>query len=346
MYKVGVLGYFAGGNLAAGGQSTKTITLDSELRKIYGNKKVISVDTTRWKDHVGLFMLKCIMLTFKCQNIIILPAENGIKKFAPLFVFFRFLTKAKIHYMVIGGWLPKALENNKFLLWLLHYFDGIYVETHTMLKHLNQLGLSNVYVIPNFKKLSIVSKNKTDYKHNKPYKLCTFSRVVKKKGIEDAISAIVAINKKFTSPICQLDIYGPIDSNYRVQFREIMTKVPNYIKYKGEVPFDKSVEILQDYYCLLFPTRYYTEGLPGTIIDAYSAGVPVIASEWQNAREFIEDENTGLIFTFKNTLDLENCICKMIRDQEGYKAMRNNCIEKAQNFMPENALLPFLRRLK
>ncbi|MFR3494185.1 MAG: glycosyltransferase [Blautia sp.] len=56
---------------------------------------------------------------------------------------------------------------------------------------------------------------------------------------------------------------------------------PQYIRYKGMVPFNQSTEVLKNYDALLFPTYYEGEGFAGTIIDAFAAGLPVIASDWK-----------------------------------------------------------------
>ena len=52
----------------------------------------------------------------------------------------------------------------------------------------------------------------------KPYRLCTFSRVIKEKVIEDIVQVIEEINSKNEKNIYSLDIYGPIDSHYEDQF--------------------------------------------------------------------------------------------------------------------------------
>lgn len=39
----------------------------------------------------------------------------------------------------------------------------------------------------------------------------------------------------------------------------------------------------------------YTEGIPGTLIDAYCAGVPVVSALWLNYVGVFEDEVTGYI---------------------------------------------------
>ena len=50
----------------------------------------------------------------KCEHVVILPAQNGVKVFIPLFVFLKNFRK-KLHYIVIGGWLPNFIEKKKFL---------------------------------------------------------------------------------------------------------------------------------------------------------------------------------------------------------------------------------------
>lgn len=76
----------------------------------------------------------------------------------------------------------------------------------------------------------------------------------------------------------------------------LQKKFPPYIRYGGSVPFDKSVNVLKDYFALLFPTYYEGEGFAGTLIDAYSAGAPVIviAFDWKYNSELV-NENVGYV---------------------------------------------------
>lgn len=61
------------------------------------------------------------------------------------------------------------------------------------------------------------------------------------------------------------------------------------------VPFNQSTEVLKNYDALLFPTYYEGEGFAGTIIDAFAAGLPVIASDWKYNSEIIKQGITGVI---------------------------------------------------
>lgn len=118
-------------------------------------------------------------------------------------------------------------------------------------------------------------------------KLCTFSRVLKEKGIEDAIEAVTYINEQNKREIFSLDIYGQIDDAYKGDFMMMQRNFPEYINYGGIIRFDRSTEVLRNYYALIFPTYYEGEGFAGTLIDAMAAGVPVIASDWKYNTEIV-----------------------------------------------------------
>ena len=98
---------------------------------------------------------------------------------------------------------------------------------------------------------------------------------MREKGIEDAVNAVVSVNTDLGVQAFSLDIYGQVDGAQIEWFESLQKKFPSYIRYGGLVPYDKSVDVLKDYFALLFPTYYEGEGFAGTLIDAYSAGVPV-----------------------------------------------------------------------
>lgn len=294
--KIGILGHFGEGTNLLNGQTVKTKIITEELQKQLGQDQVLKIDTHGgWKT-----LLKAPFQVFyalkNSTNILIFPAHNGLRVYAPLLSFVkRFFKKRKIHYVVIGGWLPQFLIQRKHLSKILKKFDGIYVETNTMKSSLEVQGFKNVYVMPNCKKLTVLSENELVYPSGVPYKLCTFSRVMREKGIEDAVNAVVAVNTDLGFQAFSLDIYGQVDGAQIEWFESLQKKFPSYIRYGGLVPFAKSVDVLKDYFALLFPTYYEGEGFAGTLIDAYSAGVPVVASDWKYNAELV-NENVGFVY--------------------------------------------------
>ena len=203
-----------------------------------------------------------------------------------------------------------------------------------MKRALEEQGFENVFVMPNCKKLTVISENDLVYPEGAPYKLCTFSRVMREKGIEDAIGAVKVINEKYGKTVYSLDIYGQVDAGQQEWFDKISKEFPPYVKYLGQVEYDQSVEVLKKYFALLFPTRYRTEGVPGTIIDAYAAGLPVIASKWENFDNII-DESTGIGYDFESIEALISILDEVQRNPECITDRKKCCLEKYYLFSPD-----------
>ncbi len=335
MKRVCVIGHFGFGYDLLNGQTIKTKIVADEIEKNVGKGEIVRIDT-----HGGIFALIKLPLVLLYsvvffRNVLFLPAHNGLRIIAPLLVVFNSVFKRKLHYVVVGGWLPDFLGNKKFLLNILKKVDCIYVETISMKSKLDSSGFNNVLVMPNFKNVKILEEKELTAMHGNDFKLCTFSRVMKEKGVEDAIDAVKCINEKYGETICSLDIYGQVD-NGQVEWFENLKKIfPEYIRYNGCVAFDQSVEILAKYDMLLFPTYYEGEGFAGTLIDAFAAGIPVIASDWHYNAEIVDENINGFIVPAKNVDALKKKIDWCIENQNTIYEMKMNCLAKAKSLSPE-----------
>ena len=347
MKKVCIIGHFAFGKTFLDGQTVKTKILTEELQKKLGREQVLIIDT-----HGGLKTLAKapfqILFSLKnSRNVIILPAHNGLRVYAPLLSWLRrFFKNRKLHYVVIGGWLPQFLTKRKGLAKALKKFDGIYVETDTIKSALEARGFENVFVMPNCKKLTVLSESELVYPQGVPYKLCTFSRVMREKGIETAINVIKKVNDQLGYLAYSLDIYGQVDTTQTEWFENLKKHFPEGVQYCGYVDADKSVEILQSYFALLFPTHFYTEGIPGTIIDAYAAGIPVISAKWVSYSDVVEDGVTGIGYDFDDVEQFAQLLLNIAENPNTLLEMKYACIGKAENFIPANAIRVLLNAIQ
>ena len=338
MNDVCIIGHFAEGKECLDGQTVKTKTVYNELTKENLNLNIAKIDTFEWRKHpVKLLLVTCHQY-FKSKNIIIMLSRNGMKFFSPILYFLQKIRKKRIHHVVIGGNLPELLEHNRSWKKYIKAFYCNYVETKKMMQSLHEMNIDNTAVMFNFKRLQILSEDKLIFSHQLPYKVCTFSRVMKEKGIEDAVSAIKSINDKYGKVVYTLDIYGKIDEKYCSEFQELVHTFPEFIQYKGCISFDQSIEVLKDYYLLLFPTRFQTEGIPGTIIDSFAAGVPVVAAEWQYCREMIHDGKNGFVYPLYDTSRLENILLNIVQYPDKINEMKKICLISAKDYMPEKAM--------
>lgn len=338
MVKIGICGHYGGNQNFLDGQTVKTKIITKELQKEFGSEQVKCLDTFGGSKRLFSIIKGLCSLLASCKNVIILPAHNSLRLFAPILATLNCFYHRKLHYVVIGGWLPEFVKKRSWLKKALMKFDYIYVETNIMKDKLTQMGFNNIVILPNFKELDILQPEELIYAAGEPYKLCTFSRVMKEKGIEDAVDAVIAVNKHFGRVVYSLDIYGQVDVNQVKWFEDLKARFPEYIKYKGTVDFDKTTSVLKNYFMLLFPTRFYTEGIPGTIIDAYAAGVPVLASKWENYQDLV-DAQVGYGYDFNSKKGLEKMLLKIkVKNIEDVGVMKRSCIVKAKDYIPKNII--------
>lgn len=345
MKRVCIIGHFGFGHDLLNGQTIKTKIVADEMEKNVGKDDIVRIDT-----HGGIFAL--IKLPFVLlysvvffRNILFLPAHNGLRIIAPLLVVLNSVFRRKLHYVVVGGWLPDFLGNKRFLSKILKKVDCIYVETKSMKSNLISVGFNNVFVMSNFKNVRILEEKELTAMHDNVFKLCTFSRVMKEKGIEDAVEAVKCVNEKRGKTICSLDIYGQIDNGQVEWFENLKNAFPEFIRYNGCIAFDQSVETLTKYAMLLFPTYYEGEGFAGTLIDAFAAGIPVIASDWHYNAEIVDENINGFIVPIKNVDVLKKKIDWCIQNQDAIYEMKKNCLAKAESLSPKQAVKRLVQML-
>ncbi|MGI6581376.1 MAG: glycosyltransferase [Erysipelotrichaceae bacterium] len=336
MKKICICGNFADFKESYDGQTIKTKNLYNELKNKFGKENINVIDTCGWIRKPFKLFLNCLKQTRDVDNLIIIPAHKGVRVFVPIFNALRAIRKYKLHYVVVGGWLPSLIEKNNFMIEELKKLEYIYVENNNTIESLNKLGINNTLQMNNFKNLKKSSYKKEIDKE--VFKCCIFSRIEEQKGIMDAIKVVDSINKKNENKqTIKLDIYGQIANDFEKKFFAILFNSKN-ICYKGLVKQDEIVKTLEKYDLLLFPTKYYTEGIPGTIIDAYFSGLPVLVSRWENHNDILYENETGISYEFDCIEDFEIKLEYLVNNQEMLEKMRENCLKQADKFTAEISL--------
>lgn len=330
---ISIIGHFGGNENFLDGQTVKTKTLYEELKQ-NTNWKIIKVDTYyKNKNPIKLICdtIKCIL---KTKQIIILLSGNGMKFYFPLLSFLANKFHYKIYHDVIGGNLDQYVIRFPKYKKYLNSFAVNWVETNSLKEKLNKCEINNCDVIPNFKNLKIEKSKKYITDEKTTFNFCTFSRVMEDKGITEAAEAINCLNKKYQKKFSlYLDIYGPVEKEYKNQLNKLIKN--ENISYKGIVPYDETTQILKNYDVLLFPTKWKGEGFPGTIIDAFSAGLPVIASDWNSNSEIVKNKKNGLIFPTKDNPTLMSAVETLILNVDLIKKMEKNCLKDAKKYQPD-----------
>lgn len=345
MTKVSVIGLFCTGREVSDGQSIKTRIITEELEKALGAQHVRRIDTYGWKKHPVKLFTDSVRAVLQSENVVFMTDAGGIKIFPWLLRGANLFCRHKLHYVVVGAWLVSYLEKQPLIAAFLRRFDTIFVETTVLKEGLERLGFRNVRLMPNCKPLEILPREQLTAAQTEPYRFCTFSRVMREKGIEDAIDAVRAVNQRFGRTVCTLDIYGHVDDSQKDWFDGLRADFSEEIHYRGIIPYAESVDTIKDCHALLFPTRFYTEGIPGTIIDAYAAGVPVISARWESFSDVVDEGITGWGYAFNEPDALTKLVYEAVTAPDTLCHMKENCLKKANDYLPEQVMDILLREL-
>lgn len=318
------------------GETVKCRLLREYLKEI-DKIKVISVDTDNWKKHIIRLVYLIIKNIFSADEIIVSSADNGANI---LLNFLRKINyKKNIYYFVIGGSLARNIKQKKWNVNTYSRLKHIYVEANILKNDLNELGISNVTVLNNFRR---VEKFNNNYKASDTIRFVYYGRVIKEKGIEEAIKLIDKLNNENIK--CTLDIYGQCKEEYLKYLKNMFNK---NIKYNGEIKPNNKIEyeILSEYDIFIFPTEYPGECLPGALIDCYISGLAIIASNWKYANEYIENGKNGVIFEYKNYEDMYLKTKEMITLNNITK-YKERSKELSNNYILDKLLIDFKKEIQ
>jgi glycosyltransferase involved in cell wall biosynthesis len=92
---------------------------------------------------------------------------------------------------------------------------------------------------------------------------------------------------------------------------------------------EDSYRKLSTYHLLLFPTHWVGEGFPGVVLDAYLAGLPVIATDWNMNSEVVIPGETGWLIPSGNPQALADAIQTAVSSCLKLTKFSKNSREKA-----------------
>lgn len=335
-----VLGHLGLGTERLDGQIVKTRSIYDLLVKQGLN--VSYFDTQDFSAN-RLSFFRMLRLISKVDVVLYVPAQSNLKWIFPLIFLFSKLRRTEVLYFVVGGWLVEFLQNKPLHRSMLKRIKCIFPETKTMCDGLiNSYNINNVKTFPNFRNTTYTPLIR-ESSDKDTLKLVFMARVNKFKGYDVIFSFVdYAISSNLN---VQVDFYGPIAFD---DVEDFNTKVNRYsiVAYKGPLRPEEISETLSNYDLLLLPTRYYTEGFPGSIMDAYIAGLPVIVTNWMHSHEFVVDGETGYIVPFDDPQSAFNeKIHLLYNDRVLLNNLKAKSIDFSKRFMAQSALdiiIPYL----
>ena len=342
---IGIIGRVAEGSNLCDGQTVKTRVLADELIRRYPDSQLLIADTYEYKKHIIGLIFKVIRCIKKGDVIFILLSRNGRRVIFPIVDAINRIYHKPIFHDVIGGAFEYDLVESRALQRICSRFDINWIESRGAVERILAAGFQNAAYLPNFKRLSPIARPEEYADSDSVYRFCTFSRVMREKGIGTAAQAVLDINRSSGSRKAALDVYGPIENGFEEELRQYVESSDGAISYKGVADFSSSVDVLKKYYMLLFPTTFDGEGFPGTLIDAFSAGLPVIATDWHYNGEIIDQDRTGFLYDPKEPYRLRELIEYCMSEPERINEMRKNCLAEVRQYDADTVMDTISQRI-
>jgi len=155
-------------------------------------------------------------------------------------------------------------------------------------------------------------------------------RLSPEKGLNVLLSACEKLGPGFPVKIIGS---GPMEDQVRDMARRIKG-----VEFLGRVPSEQLRESFRNARALILPSIWY-EGSPAVIGEAFSAGVPVIASDLGGMSTLIDDGRTGLHFRPGDADDLAMKVRWAFSHHEEIERMRHSARREYETkYAPENSI--------
>lgn len=336
--KILVFGYFGFRTNQLDGQTVKTREIYNLIKQSpdYAVDYADSLDFRYEFSEIWKFLFKLM----ECNTLVILPGLNNLRYIFPLTFILSYIFNYRIVHVGIGGWHSKFLKQRPIVRYMLRHIEINLLEAEKGIKELKKyFGMANTALIPNFRTDRTDIREIKEKRNSNTLNLVFLARINIKKGLDTIADLLSIIDRNGLANRISITFYGPFDSNEDKEFlyTEIINEYRNS-SYGGKLEPRDIVGVLANKDVFLFPTHYYTEGFPGSVLDSYRAGVPVIATNWEHATQFVKDGVSGFIVDFDDPVDeIFSHIRELVFNADLLSELKKGAIAESLKYTPEEA---------
>jgi L-malate glycosyltransferase len=165
-------------------------------------------------------------------------------------------------------------------------------------------------------------------KDNKNVYILYAGRLSSEKGLIDLVKSAVYVCEKYPDIKFVIAGKGPLDS----RLRKLVTNLhlEHNFSFKGNVNHDILLKFYQNATLYVLPS--YREGLPTTLLEAMSCGLPVVATAIAGISDVIVDHNMGILIPPNNPEELANAILSLLGDEKLREEIGSNARKHVQKY--------------
>ncbi len=210
------------------------------------------------------------------------------------------------------GALARGLANRTYMRCSL-----VYVETQQLYREFS--AFANFRWFPNTRNIQCLKPRPRVGIH----KLIFLARLDMDKGLGEVLDACQHLPKN-----CHLNVFGPSMSN--TDFSRFEDHL--HASYRGVLEPKDVPRVLAEHDLLLLPSYCGREGYPGSILEAFQCGVPVIATRWGGIPELVEHEKNGLLVEPRSAGEIKSAIDRLLENPDLYGQLRRGAKRQGEHF--------------
>lgn len=304
-----------------GGVTNKNRDIYSALSKEHINIK--KIDVNRIKRKKGIKEVIRFLMSLLPGNRFIIGLSGVRGNSVRMVKFLNMVTHSNLKksiYFMMGGTEASKIAQDSALIKLFGNLKQIYVETPSMKDIMNSAGMNNISLYPNCRPRSSSISCYNTTRDTKTINCVFFSYIDEMKGVDIILDAAKRTSETHYS------FYGDISEEYKDKFLKAIASLKNcsYNGYFNGKP-SEIYTLLQKFDLLLFPTKWECEGVPGILVEAKIAGVPVIASKNSFNGEIVEDGVDGILLKENNSVSLCNTLNCLRCNKDTIIKMKKAC---------------------
>lgn len=339
------------------------------LKKSIGGIKSILLEQVKYENKLKNIESKILIYDKIEEKNSLFVNKNSIKEdilnYKPNFVIFdgfwviqhcfiaKFLNKNNIKYFIkphggfnIINYKSYKIKFVKKLIARILFFNN-YVKNSNGLIFLNEMERENSiyrkreeFILPNgIEKLNIESNIEKEKSRNINFIFLGRIDIFNKKL--DILFQVLLKNKEyFANNGITFNFYGNGNNKDMKIFNEYLKGIPEIIKYYGAIYGQEKYKVLQKNDIFILLSKF--EGMPMSILEALSVGVPCFISKETGMGDYIEKYNAGWINKKDEDLfeNLKKCIEEFKNHSKYYK---DNSLKSIENFYWENIMKNYLK---
>lgn len=338
MKQVIFVGWVRTGKPPVDGETAKNQYIIAELKKYC---KVTVLDFYHKNRHPWIY-LQAFWALISQPKATIVFSTSAKNVYSTLKLFRALHIKRDVIHWVIGGKFGDNIQNRVFDADVFRYAKYTFVESHVMVKQLQECGIKGVSQLPNFKAIPYfpdLNKTLNDRKRSPKTRFVFLSRIMQSKGCDYILAAAKHLNEKGYADRFTIDFYGKVDARYKEIFERGVEEFDN-LRYHGllNLKSKEGYDELATYHAMLFPTYWKGEGFAGIFIDAFIAGLPMLVSDWAHNSEIIRNGELGILYPVHDVKALADTMEKCILGEINLEGTAVHARQEASKYDAEQVL--------